>query len=273
MLGVRHNPWSGRAWPPRNRTVRVLLVCLLVGFGAGVARAELSEDLSRTYRELRLRFFPAIALTPAAKAYRAEHLTYLRVATKFLKEVPEDEPLHLASVLVLRGRLLEHCRTYELARKDLDQALAILAEQKMSRDGEPPMRIPGLPPVNAVRFYRAFTFADQGDAAIVAQLEAIKDGAGIPRGEATEKRITALIARLETMRQYAEAIRTYRVVQRFDLWDDEGFEPERMIGLLKARAEREGVVLPEQVVHPGKAEQNAAPGDPEPPATPPKPSD
>jgi len=211
----------------RFQTLRIL--CAASVLLAVVPRAELTGKQAKFYNELRKRFFVAIAMPPSTDGkYRKEHLTYLRAATSFMKAVPEEDIQYRAGAFYFRGRVLLHAGRSAMAAKDFAASLEIL-EDRRGQDALPP----GLTSITTVHVFRALSLVAEDDEAALDALEAVPDGLSMPSYNDVGKRIMKWAEELEEEEEFGLAIRVYKQIDRFGLWEEDYENPKRRIKLLE----------------------------------------
>jgi len=208
----------------------ITLAVLMAGclsFAAG-----LTAKQKKQYRELRKQFFLVLPL-PAKKGTktRREVKRYFSRLNHFIEETETISPGHAAAARYYRGRMDIKLRRFKTARKDFDACLRTLAELKAA--GKPLPR--GLPSACAIRIYRAFAFLPDGHEKIADELEAIPETAGKPRYHEVGPLVANWADALADSDQPGLALRAYRIVKRFDLWEEEADDPQRKINLLKVQ--------------------------------------
>ena len=196
------------------------------------ARAELSNAQKEQFYTLRKDFFVAMALPPRdGGKLRKEHRHYLKSLTSFIQSLGTNAVEPKAAAHYFRGRTFLRIRRPELARKDFDSCLELLAEAPSVETRS----TSGLPATASIRVFRAFTFADEGAQAVLKALEDIPADDEKPRYFEVGGALNDWAEALADDGQVDQAIRAYQLIKRFDLWEEEHQNPDRKIELLRVR--------------------------------------
>jgi hypothetical protein len=220
--------------PPRNgkRKAAVLAALYAFTFLIAAAAAELDAKQKAEYRELRKQFFLTLPL-PAKKGTknRKEVRRYIARLTRFIKATTPTAPKYAAAARYYRGRMNIKLRRFKKARADFDGCLQTLTAPQTGENRRPR----GLPSECAIRIFRAFTFLEDGNDKIADELEAIPESAGKPRYHEVGSLVLNWADALADAEQLELALRAYRIVKRFDLWEEEADDPQRKITLIEVR--------------------------------------
>lgn len=192
--------------------------------------------LSDTLKELRKQSLVALALPPQATGIRAEHKKFLDRLTTTLKQVPDGDAGSKALVLFLRGQLQRHLQKFAAARADYDACLAASANLPV----ELAARQAGLPSANSLKAYRAMTLLEDGDEAVLRELEAIPFDPQAPFYHEVGDMLTAWAEKLVDTEKFKEAIRAFQCIERLHLWTDEADSPKQRIEMLRLQAKNRG---------------------------------
>ncbi len=209
-----------------------LMTCL---FGAallvaGTVFGQLNEGQTTRYARIRKQFVVATTILPGeGKRPRKPHRRLYKELQKFLESLePDNNPYH-AATFYYQARLFLHMKMDKEAREKFDACLELISKLEKPDDDLPV----DIPAVTTIQMYRALTFADQGHEAFVAEFEKIPEDAEILRYFDIGDRLYDRAAELAHDRKYDEAIRVYKIIKRFDLWEDEWQDPQKKINLLE----------------------------------------
>ncbi len=208
-----------------------MVACVL--FAAPSERAELSADQRKAYATLRKDFVLAMALPAAPKGEkpRRQHRRFLSALNRFLESVGDASPLHTAAAHYFRGRMAVKLRRPDRAGRDLRAAVEHMENTARTADDRPG----GLPSICAVRIFLAFTALEEGQERIMAELEAIPADSPKPEFHEVGELLNKWADALADHDRDDLALRAYRFIQHFGLWEEEAQNPERRIHLLRLR--------------------------------------
>ncbi|MCK5802710.1 MAG: hypothetical protein KAI66_07755 [Lentisphaeria bacterium] len=214
------------------KSLALFLICIL---GISVAFAKpLTPGQKRAYSRLRKDFFLAVALPPSrTKKTRKEHRDFIRQTRKFRKKVGEDHPGHAAAADYYKGRMYLKIRRLDKARKAFDSSLALLRSGKVTEDNRPG----SMPSACTIAVFRAFTFSNDGNETVLAELEAIPEKDGKPTYHDVGATINRWADSLEQNDLDEEARRAYVLALKWDLWEDESDNPKRKLDRIKMKTQ------------------------------------
>jgi len=191
----------------------------------------LSAEQRQEYLQVRQRYFVAASVLPGEDGRaRPEHLQYLRGVTAFMNTLDaEEQPLYMAAGHFYRGRLLLRIRDYRRAEQDLQACLQLIGDRT---EDELPS---GLPVSTTIRIYHALSGLHTNIETVLTRLEAIPEDATKPNTSDVGETLRQLAQQLERREQHHQALRCYKIIQKFGLWEEERHNPSRRIDLINLR--------------------------------------
>lgn len=216
----------------RTPRTALLLALLVVAGPACTSRAGVTEEQAARYRGLRKEFFLVVALEPGdGKRPRKEHREFLKKVSAFAEQVATSSPAYATASHYLKARMLLKIGQAEAGRRSFDACLEMLAEAAKKDEPLPP----GTPSECTIRIFRAFSFFGEGNAKVIAELEAIPPDIEKPKYHEVGEPLSGWAEALENRQEDADALRVYLLIKRWELWQEEAQNPDRKIRLIRLR--------------------------------------